>query len=436
MIGKMEKFQIYQADSTFEAFLLLYKNIQSVNITMLTRSLLKARPNVARNLPAGSVSVFVTSRFATSPIQTRGFKKITVTNPFGIKLLRSSRYLGKSLLIAYAIASSAFLFFYFRDSQKAGKEQSIPSEWSFRVKSLVQQAVNFELDNNLDVALVEYKLAIDVLTKDEKTGEFLDLRNKSPEWFKGYSDLLVRAGRLMELLENRQEAREALEASHSIPWGNKDLKSEASVQLAKYQLEDKNIEAAETLFIEAVQIANDPETKLKPLTGTSYNVIIPNKAKLVTFQLYLASIELGRFYAVTGQYSKALEVFLSTLRSVKFKRQPDSEREHSKIPDNQCVEARLMEYIAEVMWATGKKTDAVTWVESSYYESYPLSSSTVECGLCATLAMENAAKMYKNLGLVEDAEKALERKASLNPPLTNVRPEWNVLDLFRTNTRR
>lgn len=317
----------------------------------------------------------------------------------------------------YVVASATLLFFYFRETHKSDSQQKIPADWSFRAKSLVREGVNHELEDRFEMALRSYQFAIDALTKKEggsegtneknKEDNMISLDSKSPEWLTGYADLLARTGRILELLEQSDEARAAFQASFSNPWGSGALKSVAAIQLAKYEQADGNLEAAEEYFVEGVKaVASTGMAKLFKEGDVKNAVLIQDSSKgeqkeqekkgtdNVSIQLYNATIELGKFYASTGRFPESLQVLLATLRSVKQKREPQG-RDLKRVPDSNCFEARIMAYISEVLWATGKKQDAVIWVESSYFEAYPLSSSTVECGLCAQMAMENAAKMYK-----------------------------------------
>lgn len=372
---------------------------------MLARSILRARP-VAR--VAGTSNAFGLASTASRLVRhtglqsarldiqaagSRGFKKIQVTSPTGIKFLRASKSLGKGLIAFYVVGSAVVIFLYFQETHKSDNVQTIPTEWTFRVKSLVREGVNHELSDHYDAALRSYQFAIDAMTKDDN-GNLVSLAGKSPEWLLGYADVLARTGRILELYEQSEEAKEAFEASFQNPWGTPELKSVAAVQLAKYEVAAGNMDTAEEYFVNAVRaVADSTMAQLLKDGDVRKGVLIPDGGE-VTPQLYNASIELGKFFASTGRFTEAMEIFLATLRSIQQKREPEG-RDPKRIPDPSCFEGRVMSYIAEVLWATGKKQDAVIWVESSYYESYPLSSSTVECGLCAQMAMENAAKMYK-----------------------------------------
>lgn len=368
------------------------------------------------------------------PIGSRGFKKIEVKSPLGIKMLRASRTLGKSLLVFYVVTSATVLFFYLKETHKSDGEQNIPGDWSFQVKTLVREGVNHELDDHFENALTAYQFAIDAMVKDDK-GEAVDLSKKSPEWLSGYADVLARTGRILELLEKSEEAKEAFEASYTNPWGTPALKSVAGVQLAKYAQAAGDVQLAEDYYVNSVCIVGGPaQAEALKQGDVRKAVIIPDGGE-VNIQLYNAVIELGKFYAATARYTEALEVLLAALRSVKHKRTPEGSNPQ-RIPDASCFEARIMAYVGEILWATGKKQDAVTWVEGSYYDAYPLSSTTVECGLCAQMAMENARKMYKNLGMPIEAEKSELRASALNVPLTNTKPKWSFLDLFTTNIAR
>lgn len=378
----------------------------------------------------------------TPPLGTRGFlknfKPIQVTNPLGLKLLRGSKLLGKSLVVIYVIISGTALYYYFRNvrrSDVAAGESSIPDQWSFGTKNLYREALIHDAEDRFDVALQKYDETLKELIGAR--GE-ISIDGRSPEWLSGYADLLVRKGRLLELFERSEEARAAFQASYDLKWGSREFKSIAAIQLGKYAAADGDFKAAEEYHVAAIHAAAPVGSKMADLlqAGDVHNgIIIPPNSE-VSDQLYNAEIELGKFWATTNKLAPALEVFLGILRSVKEKRAPKAGT--SKLTrelDPKCFEGRVMEYIGEIMWARGQKQDAVTWVESSYYESYPMSSTTVECGLCASMAMENVAKMYTKLGLEKDAKKSRERLASLNPPVTNYKKEWTFMDILASLSR-
>ncbi|CDO53243.1 hypothetical protein DV495_003411 [Geotrichum candidum] len=378
----------------------------------------------------------------TPPFGARGFlknfKPIQVTNPVGLKLLRGSKLLGKSLVLFYVVISGTALYYYFRNvrrSDVAAGESVIPEEWPFSTKGLYREALIHDAEDRFEVALKMYdKTLVELIGAH---GE-IPIDGRSPEWLSGYADLLARKGRILELFERSEEARAAFQASYDLKWGSHEFKSIAAIQLGKYAAADGDLEAAEQYHIAAIHAAAPVGSKMAELLqagDVANGIIIPPRTE-VSDQLYNAEIELGKFWATTGKLAPALDVFLGTLRSVKEKRAPKAGTSQlTRELDPKCFEARVMEYIGEIMWARGQKQDAVTWVESSYYESYPMSSTTVECGLCATMAMENATKMYHSLGLEKDAEKSQQRLASLNPPVTNYKKPWTFMDILASLSR-
>lgn len=395
--------------------------------------------------------------------QTRGFKipQIEVSSPRGIRLLRMSRKVGLGLALFYVVGSASVLFLYFQETSKSDGVQKIPGDWPFNVKTLVREGVNSEMDNKFDHALKCYKLAIEELTtikqEDGTRTPVEDLSDKSQDWLGGYSDLLIRYARIEELYDNSEKAKAALLASENIPWGMTELKSVASIQLGKYALAEKDPKA-ESYFVNAVKVVATPRMKAyfaegpnqdlhkailisDPALEVSSKLVNQNDGKPtgegITSQLYNASIELGKFYAATGNYPRALEVFLSTLRSIRRKREPEG-RSRERIPDPDCFEARTMSYLSEVLWAAdkSKREDAVTWAEGAFSEAHPLSNTTVECGLCATMVLENLAKMYASLALPEEVENCKKRLDEVHTPMTNVNEEWSVADLFSLKEQR
>lgn len=386
----------------------------------------------------------------------RTFKRIEVTSPLGIRLLRLSKILGLTILICYIVGTGVFVFLYYGHSSRSDNVQPIPDDWPFKVKQIVREGVNNELEMKYDRALKLYKAAIEQLTTEEdpitkQRVPIKELDKKSKEWLKGYSDLLVRYARLEELFENSKDAKAALISSEAIPWGTPDLKSIAAIQLGKYALTDGEKEKAEQYFINGVKAVatrrmrhyfeEGPDQDINkavlipdPLHDTAKGAPVNENDGLptgegITKQLYIASIELGKYYASVGNYKRAMEVLLSTLRSIRRKREPEG-RSLQKIPDPDCFEARTMSYISETLWAAGKsrQKDAISWAEGSYREALPLSNSTVECGLCATMTLENLIKMYKAVGLDEEVEKTKNRLADVHTPLTNAQPGWSLTE--------
>lgn len=408
-------------------------------------------------------------QFQNAPFtQTRGlgFKRIEVKSPLGIKLLRYSRVIGLTILAAYAIGGSVFTFMYLRETSKSDTVQKIPQDWSFQIKSLVRDAVNNELDNKYDRALQIYKLAVDQLTTTEgQDGNRVPVTNlgqMSPEWLAGYSDVLIRYARLLELNDQSEEAKAALLASEQIPWGSPDLKSIGAIQLAKYALADGDKHLAEEYFINSVKAVATPSMAAYFNEGPDQDlrkaVLIPDALKEqsssalapvnsndgkptgegVSIQLYNATIELAKYYALVGSYTRAMEILLSTLRSVRRKREPEG-RSSARIPDAECLEARSMSYISEVFWAAdkAKRKEAVTWAEGAFHEAYPLSNSTVECGLCAIMVLENLIKMYKSLGMPDEAERCKAKLEDVHAPMTNYDVKgWSFIDMITTNRSR
>lgn len=393
------------------------------------------RPNVLR--PQAPLTAISIENF-------RGFRRFEVKSPLGIKLLRLSRQISIGMIAFYVLGGLAIAFVYVRDTWKSGSAQRIPKDWPARVQSLVREAVNHEIDNKFDRALAVYKLAIKEMTteEDKATGEIVpidDLSDKSPQWLGGYSDVLFRYARIEELLDNHDEAKEALLASEQIPWGSPKFKSLAAIQLAKYALIEGDKKKAEEYHLNSVKAVATPIMNFYFKEGPDFNlrkaVLIPDfeteknvpskyisskdgksTGEGVTPQLYHATIELGKFYASTGRYIQALEVLLSTLRSIRRKR--GSGDEGPKAPDPGCFEALTMSYISEILWATGKdkREEAITWAEGSFFEAKPLSNSTVECGLCAEMVLENLTKMYTSFGLPEEAANCQQRLEEIHPP--------------------
>lgn len=358
------------------------------------------------------------------------------------------------------------IFLYMKETSKSDAIQRIPEDWPIRDKMLVRDAVNNEIDNKYDRALQIYKLAIEKLTtKEGPNGERVavtDLDQKSPEWLGGYSDVLIRYARLLELNEESGEAKAALQASEQIPWGTPELKSVGAVQLAKYALQDGDFQLAEEYFINAVKAVATPAMskyfKEGPEQDLQKAVLIPDALKEkstsplapvnsndgkptgegISIQLYNSTIELAKFYALVGSYTRSMEILLSTLRSIRRKREPEG-RSTARIPDSECLEARSMSYISEILWAANKTKDAekrkeaITWAEGAFHEAYPLSNSTVECGLCAIMVLENLIKMYKIVGLPEEAEKCRVKLENVHAPMTNYDVKgWSVTDMFKS----
>ncbi|ANB11831.1 hypothetical protein AWJ20_55 [Sugiyamaella lignohabitans] len=314
-------------------------------------------------------------------------------------------FIGTVLGLALTVGGIAGLQFYsFRKIQAI---QPIPSEWTFQTKLLVQAGVDSEQAQNIEQAAKYYQQAIDVLLgKDKQT----DISTKSKQWLTGYADLLIRFGLVQEMLNHRQEAREALEAGYSMPVGTPHVRSKAAIQLGQYSLESNKFSESEKLFVESLkEVASAPILQYLA-TGPS-PVVLPENIVANDYQM-APLIELGKLYVKQKRYQCAFSSFLASLRALRNAKDVFINQSGSGVPldlhlqnfDVKCNEAIIMSYISEILWKLGKKQDAVIWGEGSYYESFPRSHGVVECRLCAKMVANNLYIMYRNMGMSEQSE--------------------------------
>ena len=203
---------------------------------------------------------------------------------------------------------------------------------------------------------------------------------------------------------------------------------------------DGDLEAAEQYHIAAIHAAAPVGSKMAELLqagDASNGIIIPPRTE-VSDQLYNAEIELGnRFRATTGKLAPALDVFLGTLRSVKEKRAPKAGTSQlTRELDPKCFEARVMEYIGEIMWARGQKQDAVTvgWVKllwilpNEFYYRWVWFVRDNGHG-------ERNQDVPQSWPWKGCKKKSQQRLASLNPPVTNYKKPWTFMDILASLSR-
>jgi tetratricopeptide (TPR) repeat protein len=297
------------------------------------------------------------------------------------------------------VSVGGFAAFHYYSTRKLEREQSTPSEWSFKTRLFVHSAVDHELAEDFGVAAQCYQNAIDSLVKDSD-GNFIDINGKSKAWLAGYSDILIRLGVVQESLGKSQEAKDAINAGYSINLGSVEMKSKAAIQLGRYAVQDDHHTQAEQYFTDAIKYTAGP-ILLKAVEDAQGALIVPDVA-LNESQLE-PLIELGKLYAKQGRYQEALSSLLSTLRGIRSSKARNINNPRSDF-DLLCREAIVMSYIGEILWALGNKRDAVVWAEGSYYEAWPKSHTIAECGLCAKMAAANVAKMYRKLGMNKESD--------------------------------
>ncbi|KAI5801412.1 hypothetical protein DFH27DRAFT_622515 [Peziza echinospora] len=108
--------------------------------------------------------------------------------------------------------------------------------------------------------------------------------------------------------------------------------------------------------------------------------------------------ELGVHYSRHAHLPKALPIFLSILRA----RTDPAANEATADP---CEVAKVMSYLGEVLWASGKKKQGLAWVRKAVGKAIPLVEMRGACRDCAVYAAGNEVVMLRKLAEERGGEK-------------------------------
>lgn len=215
----------------------------------------------------------------------------------------------------------------------SGNQQvHLSREWALDTKSHITRAAGAFTP---DQKAAEYEKALNTLVTKRT-----DVRTKSADWLTGYADLLRALG--VALYDDGQidQAKEALEASMSIPLGNDLLRSQAAVALFR------------------IGNRTEPQYLLDATQASSLTNARP-KANFETEQQVRARVpvymEIAKLLIDKKQYTSALNSLIALHRAF-------------SIPANSdplCYKPSTGGYIGQVLWQLGKKEDAVAWLQIS-----------------------------------------------------------------------
>ncbi|CAN6643129.1 hypothetical protein TRVA0_019S02190 [Trichomonascus vanleenenianus] len=335
-----------------------------------------------------------------SPIVTprRGFKRIVITNPLGVRLLSISKKFLFVVAGVYTVGTVYFAGTYFATINQLKETQPVPESWSWRQTLLALSGAGHFEGQRYDVTVKYYEDLVNSLVLD-KNGNPVDLDTKTQDWLAGYSDIVIRLGLAKEALGERDEAKEALSSGISIPFGQQSLKARAAIQLGRFEEEEGRIESAQSLYLEAVQRITPKEAIIETQSG----IIVKPILHEINEAFVLSWFELGKAYVKQKNYKGALNLFLAIQRVIK-----ETARSKS-FKVERCYEQVAMSHISELLWVLGQKKDAVIWAEGAHNDANEKSRVSVECGQCAKMAAQNASKMYRHMSMIEQSEQMQER---------------------------
>lgn len=266
------------------------------------------------------------------------------------------------------------------------KVQPIPASWTFKQRLLGWAGANHFEEQRHSIVCQYYERLLNELIHGSD-GKVVNLNEQTPEWLAGYADIAIRLGLSQEMLDERESAKEALSSGLSIPYGQKNLKSRASIQLAQYELEEGNLQNSESHLVNALNYESAMNKGKVSLNASN-----------LTEESVRAATELGKTYVKQNRLEEALALFLSSHKAISS----------NNFKPEKCFAPTLVSYISEVLWAMGNEKDGIIWAESAYHESNLKGIESVECGLCAKMSALNLSSMYKNVNMNTESERFSE----------------------------
>uniref|UniRef100_A0A060T7P3 ARAD1D04686p n=1 Tax=Blastobotrys adeninivorans TaxID=409370 RepID=A0A060T7P3_BLAAD len=308
------------------------------------------------------------------------FQRREVKSPTGVWFLKASRKFLVVVAAVYGGSAAGIGCLYLYTTWKLERVQPIPSDWSFKQKLLGLAGVNHHMDERHDMVVKYYEDLINQLVLD-KNGNVIDLDTKTPAWLSGYADIAIRLGLSKDALGQTDDAIRALESGLSVPYGQKALKAQAATVLSRIKVAQDKLKEAEQLSEESAGY-----TGIQMGRSRSGGMLVQDDKSPSTGEEIEALTQLAKVYVKQKRLNDALNLLLGVQKRVKKLEE-----------DSKCYEAVTMSYIAEVLWGLGQKKDAIVWGEGSYYNAFPNSRGTPECGLCAKIAAGNLSTMYKKV---------------------------------------
>lgn len=401
------------------------------------RALSMARPKTAISAPSIRQSPLVGSQlqfnraFHTTPL----LKYLSEADaPGKVRLLKTTRKLLVAMLISYGIILTTLAAAVTAIYSWLEYYQPLPLfSWGFSETYHVREALLYELYlEDYTEAKKIYGKVIESLTRDSQ-GNLKDISDKSSTWLAGYSDLLCRYADMAKVNGDLEACKEAYIGALAIPFGSMAHKSKALTALAEMADMDGDHKVAEGLLLRACAYGKD--TVIHDPSVLSYRVGLTTEDMVPGSRESLdAAIQLGVHYAANRDFKKALPVLVSSLRAVKNSLRQQRGAVKTRPLEANPLQAKLHEsslisvYISEVLWATGKREEAVTWAEKAYNEGYIYHRSNIEAAKSARLALSTLIDMEKALDHQDTVAKYSDLLQKIEIPARNV----TSLDWFKS----
>ncbi|GMM34044.1 hypothetical protein DASC09_013690 [Saccharomycopsis crataegensis] len=402
-----------------------------------------------------------------------GFKRINVTSPFLVGVLKFFRGTLRGFMIFYfaslAIISGAVatVSYYLNQYEKIPLIFTGPSTGesvSLTLKVLLKMALfNELLTKRLDIAneyLMVFLRHINrshglKFDKDsEKLEEYLnneEILQKGKNWYNLYTDVLLRLAIIKGQMGNIDDAKPFLEKAKSfidfvndkdIDVGNRNLRNKGLRLLAKIYERENQIEkthspqAIESLYFDSLITLFEqyPEVMTSANIKTYDQMLVLNEevSKILSRDLYNTINELAAHYSKNNETKTAFKIFLNNL--IFLQKNKDALTGPS-IPSvaslldgyfqnqNDTIvpfkigagDIPLLKFhLAELLWSFGNHEAAINWTKESFIESFNYSKQDKNCAILSKLSIETLKKMYLKLNKKGKYDKKIERCENLS----------------------
>lgn len=357
--------------------------------------------------------------------------------PGKVRLLKTTKKILLAFMISYGIILTTMAAVLTGTYIYLELQQPFPMvKWTLKQAYKAREGLLYELVlEDYTSAKQCYEQLLDSLSRDNK-GNLVDISSKSHTWLSAYSDLLCRYADMCKVAGDLANCKQAYLGAMHVEGGDLGHKSRALTNLAELAEMEGDRAQAEDLLKRACAYGKD--TSIKSGENLTYRVGLHSEDMIPGSRESLdASIHLGVLYAQKGEYEKALPILVSSLRAVKNsirqQRGAVTSRPLEANPLNcQIHESSLLSvYISEVLWASGKKQEAVRWAQKAYNEGYVYHRSNMEAAKSAQLSLLTLIKMEKSLGNEKEVEKYQGLYDRIEVPAKNVTKwDWFKAALF------
>lgn len=344
-------------------------------------------------------------------IRTLAFKRIEITNPFGVRLVKLSRMVLKGIFLFYGglvgvgIVAGGVVNYYLNRSENLG---FFGLKMTFSDVLLLKAGLYNELISKRYILANEFYMVFLRSTNDDfgvefdKTLESLkqfptteQLKSKGQKWVNRYVDILLRCAIVKGQLGQLQAAKELVEKA---------------VELSSDSRPDKVLLSNGYRLLAKVGGSKEEEY-LKASVALLGSANLNQQLEAVSRDLYNAVVDLGIYYSRTGQSQLGFELFLNNLMFLESYQEPSrilpdfprlldelfgSSTSEKFIPDSGDVPLMKL-YLSELLWVQGRKDNAINWCKSALIESFNFSRQNQNCAVVAKMALDDLILMYTRL---------------------------------------